>query len=115
MNTYNERELLAIEELIKPYIKHSQGCSLNTAMGDMGDFCTCKRKFRREAIVQIFNNTILSQKAINYALKSVQFKDFVPVNGVRGDRTNEKCTLHNNARKRLAKAVVKAREEKFRI
>lgn len=38
-------------------------------------------------------------------LKDIQFKDFIPINGVRG--TN-KVTLHFRPRKRITKAIIKA-------
>ena len=44
---------------------------------------------------------------INAVLKTVQFKDFIPDNGVRGKDGYR--TLHNNARKRLAKAIANSK------
>lgn len=49
----------------------------------------------------------IDERAVNSALKKVQFHMFVPVNGVR--ENNNKVTLHNNARKRLTKSITHSR------
>ena len=48
------------------------------------------------------------ERKITDMLKGVQFKDFVPTNGVAGKEN--KVTLHYSARKRLAKVILKGME-----
>ena len=48
------------------------------------------------------------ERKITDMLKSVQFKDFVPTNGVVGKEN--KVTLHYSARRRLAKVILKGME-----
>lgn len=91
-----------IEEAIKHIEKN---CNIKDEHGKyMKTALTALRSFRD-------NGRGLGEEEINLALKSVSFKDFIPVNGVRGiDET--RVTLHNNARKRYAKAIVKMQKEK---
>ena len=51
-------------EIIKPYIKHSQSCTLDIASGDMGDFCTCNRKERREKLAQTILDSLTLDKEV---------------------------------------------------
>ena len=63
------------------------------------------REDLEEIVKQRYLSKLLSVEEITNILKQVQFKQFIPENGVRG---TDKVTAHFKARKRFAKAIHQA-------
>ena len=56
-------------------------------------------------IKKAFSDSYPSEDELTNVLKDIQFKDFIPTNGVRGK--DRYITMHHKARQRIAKAIHK--------